>query len=439
MKKLTVLLLVLCLLLPACGKQPVETVETTVPPQPVEAKWEYGSINTKTGADRAVGQGVTLRTGNFLPLSAYSDIVPKVGYSLNWFVYDASQKFLGGGASFSGNGIGVSVEAMQKAQPDGVYFRLILQSAYANTTIELDEKTPVVFYTADDPWEPPMTTKMVASIGSKQTGGIQDGEAFGDCLFVFDAVGTMNVYDVNTGEHLDACYLGSKDLLVPHVNSASFSDQYYAEGDTYPLLYTSMYNNVTPSNQFLLGTCCVYRITEAAGQFSAQLVQVIRIGFIGDANLWTPYNDSRPFGNFVVDTDLNMLYAFVPRDKTNTTRFLGFALPKPDAGTYKEEYGCNQVILQAANIRRQFEMSYISSPQGCTYYDGRIYSVEGFGSFESAPPFLRVINVETGMIVRSVNLGQLGLLKEPEVITFANGQMYYVAIDGVIHKLAFEE
>ena len=231
----------------------------------MEAKWEYGSINTKTGTDRAVEQGTTLRTRNVLPLLAYSDIVPKVGYSLNWFVYDASQNFLGRGTSFSGNGIGVSVEAMRKAQPKSVYFRLILQSAYDNTTIDLDQKIPVVFHTADDPCEPPMTAKRVANISSRQNGGIQDGEAFGDRLFVFDAVGTMNVYDVNTGEHLDACSLGSKDLLVPHVNSASFSDQYYAEGDAYPLLYTSMYNNVTPSNQYLLGTCCVYRITEAAG------------------------------------------------------------------------------------------------------------------------------------------------------------------------------
>ena len=442
MKKLIVLILALCLLLPGCGQQPAETTATTAAvevPQPVEAKWDYGSINTKTGADRAVEQGTSLRTRNYLPIRAYSDILPKAGYSLNWFVYDAEETFLGSGASFSGNGVGVSVEKMLKANPDGVYFRLVLQSAYENDSIVLDEKVPILFYTADEPWEAPMTTKMVAAIGSKQSGGIQDGEAFGDRLFVFDAVGTMNVYDVNTGEHLDACSLGNKDLLTPHVNSASFSNQYYAEGDTYPLIYTSMYNNLTPSNQYLLGTCCVYRITESAGQFSAQLVQVIRIGFIGDANLWTPYNDSRPFGNFVVDTDRNMFYALVPRDKTSTTRFLGFSLPKPDAGTYKEEYGCNQVILQATDIKRQFDVSYISSPQGCTYHDGKIYSVEGFGSFESAPPFLRVINVETGMIVRSVNLGQMGLIKEPEVITVANEQLYYLAIDGMLYKLSFAE
>lgn len=438
MKKLVALVLLLCLMLAGCGQQPTETAATTAPPQPVEAVWEYGSISTKTGADRVVEQGASLRTQNYLPLGAYSDIVPKPGYALNWFAYDSQQAFLGGGASFGGNGIGVSVETIRETCPDAVYLRLLLRSAQENIPIVLGKKIPMEFYGAGDPWEPPMTAEKVANLSARQTGGTQDGEVFGDRLFVFDAAGKMNVYDVNTGKHLGACYLGSKELLMPHVNSASFSNQYYAEGDAYPLIYTSMYNNLNPLNQYMLGTCCVYRITESAGQFSTQLVQVIRIGFIGDANLWTPYNDSRPFGNFVVDTDRNMLYAFVPRDQSSTTRFLGFALPKPDAGTYKAEYGCNQVILQASEVKNQFSVPYISSPQGCAYADGKIYSVEGFGIHESAPPFLRVIDVETGVMVRSVNLGQVGLEKEPETITVgSDGQLYFLAWDAVLHKLNF--
>ena len=165
MKKLIVLILARCLLLPGCGQQPAETTATTAAvevPQPVEAKWDYGSINTKNGEDRSVELGTSLRTRNFLPIRAYSDILPKTGYSLNWFVYDAEQKFLGSGSSFTGNGIGVSVEKMLKANPDGVYFRLVLQSAYENDSIVLDEKVPILFYTADEPWEAPMATKMVA-------------------------------------------------------------------------------------------------------------------------------------------------------------------------------------------------------------------------------------------------------------------------------------
>jgi hypothetical protein len=81
---------------------------------------------------------------------------------------------------------------------------------------------------------------------------------------------------------------------------------------------------------------------------------------------------------------------------------------------------------------------YISSPQGCAYADGKIYSVEGFGIHESAPPFLRVIDVETGVMVRSVNLGQVGLEKEPETITVgSDGQLYFLAWDAVLHKLNF--
>lgn len=436
MKRMITVLLVLCLLLAGCGGQ---AKEETLPPESPPVRWECGGIGTKNGNDRTVAQGISLRTVGYLELKYYAGAIPDTDYAISWFAYDAEQAFLGGSVTALGNGVGISAKQILEKYPEAVYIRLLLRSAYTDGKVEFTETLPIRVYTAREGWPGlPMEQEVIADLSAIQGVYLQDGEAFGDVLFTFKADGTGNAYNVNTGEFLDAFYLGGKDKIAPHVNSASFSDQYYKEGDKYPLLYTSMYNNVTALNKYLLGTCCVYRITELGGQFDAQLVQVIRLSFIADRDLWlSPKENSRPFGNFVVDTDRDMLYAFVPRDDYNTTRFFGFALPEANAGTYEEEFGCKQVVLRPEDIMRQFDVGYFSSPQGCTYADGMIYSVEGFNSFDDVPPFLRVVDVEKGLQVKTVNLGQLGLDREPEVITVTNGQLYYINADMVLRKLWF--
>lgn len=440
MKKLTVLILVLCLVLAGCGENASAGSAPTLS-DPPPAQWEMGSISSKNGTDRNVARETAIRTVGYLELARYGGVLPDTGYAMNWFAYDGQKEYLGSGISVMGNGVGISVEEIRERYEQAVYFRLILRSAYADGRIVLEETPPVRFYTAREGWPgAPMEKERVASLAAYQTSGVQDGEVFGDRLFAFSADGTANVYDVHTGELIDSFLLGSRDRITPHVNSASFSDRYYASGDGYPLLYTSVYNNLTAQGRLLLGTSCVYRITESGGQFAAQLVQMIRVSFTGDTQLWaSPISNERPYGNFVVDTDRDRLYAFVPRDDSQKTRFFAFELPTSQAGSYSSTYDCRLVTLDAGDILRCFDVDYFSSPQGCCYADGKILSLEGFGSYESAPPFLRVVDVETGTLERSVNLGQLGLEREPETVTVGDGQIYFMAWDGILYKLKFTE
>lgn len=441
MKKLPVLILAMCLLLTACGETPRETTVVTVPTDPQPVEWEYGSISFKNGADREVAKATCLRTVGYLELAHYGGVLPDTDYAINWFAYDGQKTYLGSGTAVMGSGVGISTQDIMEKHEDAVYFRVILRSTYNEGTIVLNKRPPVRLFTAREGWPGvPMKTEQVASVGAFQSSGIQDGEVFGDRLFIFSADGTANVYDVNTGALVDGLLLGGRDRITPHVNSASFSDQYYAPGDAYPLLYTSVYNNLTADNKLLKGTCCVYRITESDGQFEAQLVQMIWVSFTENKSLWAcAGSNERPFGNFVVDTDRDQLYAFVPRDDPQKTRFFAFDLPAPQAGTYNSTYDCNLVALEPEDVLHLFDVDYFSSPQGCCYADGKILSVEGFGSFNTVAPILRVVDVESGTLEQSVNLGQLGLEREPETITVGNGQIYYMASDGILHKLWFTD
>lgn len=430
MKRIALLLALLCLLT-ACAQPPQETV-------PAEVVWEMGNISTKNGEDRSAEPGKVLRTASFLRLSDHGGFLPDTDLVINWFAYDGQKAFLGSGITALGTGVGISAEEILQKEPETVFVRLILRSFRSDGTVaEADGARVELFW--GEPWQtPPLQQEELANLSAFQKSGLQDGEVFGDRLFLFTDAGVCNVYDADTAVLVDSFLMGGREYITPHVNSASFSDQYYAPGDEYPLLYTSVYNNLTPQNTQILGFCCVYRITETDGRFASELVQLIWVSFVGDRELWmSPQSNERPFGNFVVDTDRDMLYAFVPRDDSQTTRFFGFALPDPRAGNESSTYGCRLLYLNVADICHQFDVEYFSSPQGCTYGNGRIYSVEGFGSTNTVPPFLRVVDVESGTLELAVNLGQLGLDREPETVTFRDGELLYLATDMQLRRLLF--
>lgn len=433
MKRIVLLLALICLLT-ACARPGEETQCV----QSAEVVWEVGSISTKNGENRSAELGKVLRTADFLRLSDHGGFLPGTDLTINWFAYDQQKAFLGSGITALGTGVGISAEEILQKEPETVFVRLILRSFRSDGTVtEADGARVELLW--GKPWQaPPLQQEELANLSAFQRNGVQDGEAFGDRLFLFTDDGVCNVYDANTAELVDSFLLGSREYITPHVNSASFSDRYYAPGDEYPLLYTSVYNNLTPQNTQILGFCCVYRITETDGRFASELVQLIWVSFVGDRELWmSPQSNERPYGNFVVDTEQDMLYAFVPRDDSQTTRFFGFALPDPNAGNDSSTYGCKLLYLNAEDILRRFDVGYFSSPQGCTYGNGKIYSVEGFGSVNTVPPFLRVVDVQTGTLELSVNLGQLGLDREPETVTFRDGELLFLATDMLLRRLWF--
>ena len=108
----------------------------------------------------------------------------------------------------------------------------------------------------------------------------QDGAIFGDYLLRFGADGRGKAYSLlplANGEdplELDSLTLDKSDLIVPHSNSVVFGNEYYAEGDEFPLMYTNIYNNYAKYEDTLRGVTCVYRVQREGNKFLTTLVGI---------------------------------------------------------------------------------------------------------------------------------------------------------------------
>lgn len=272
--------------------------------------------------------------------------------------------------------------------------------------------------------------KQIAKIG-----GGQDGASFGERLFRFDTRGHCRVYDL--GE-LDFSVearelspvaefdLDKRDEIAPHSNSVVFGSEYYAEGDEYPLLYTNIYNSYANAGDKLVGICCVYRIWREGEQYFSSLVQLIEIGFSGERGLWRSIGDvedKRPYGNFVIDRERGLYYAFVMRDGDSVTSYFAFDLPSVEDGEIDERYGVRRLVLTKEDIKASFDAPYHNFIQGATLYDGKIYSVEGF--HHAIHPALRIIDAAAGRELLYFDFFEAGFVHEAELVDFYRGHLIY--------------
>lgn len=267
--------------------------------------------------------------------------------------------------------------------------------------------------------------------------------------FRFDGAGRCRVYDLARLQRSGAkgCDLAAaatfslhrSEDLAPHSNAVSFGREFYAPDDEFPLLYTNVYNNEASEGRPLLGVCLVYRLQRDGAAFSSTLVQRIDIGFTKTA-LWSSAQggDVRPFGNFVVDAAKGRYYAFTMRDETQTTRYFSFDLPRAADGVL-DEGGVRCVTLQKEDIQGVFDCPYHHFLQGACFFDGRVYSVEGFSHDAKNTPALRVIDPAREKQTLHVDLMAAGFAVEPELITFWGDRCLYGDAEGHLFELSFDE
>lgn len=288
-----------------------------------------------------------------------------------------------------------------------------------------------------------MKIKQIAKIN-----GGQDGAIWNNYLFRFDHKGMCSVYnldrikeyDGSLTEPLSTFTLNKADILVPHSNAVMFGNEYYDDGDEFPLLYTNIYNNYAATDNALKGVCLVYRIQRAGLEFNSSLVQMIEIGFVENSSLWKSCDDEedvRPYGNFTIDAEKGIYYAFTMRDKSHTTRYFSFNLPKASEGIIDKTFGIRRVVLSACDIREYFDCDYHHFLQGACFYDGKIYSLEGFTNNEKNPPALRVIDVNEKKQILFIDFVKAGYTIEPEMIDFENDVCYYSDNQGNLYTISF--
>ena len=271
--------------------------------------------------------------------------------------------------------------------------------------------------------------------------GGQDGAIYKDFLFRFSSKGGCSVYDMTAldgePEPISEFKLDKIDLIVPHSNSVVFGNEFFAPGDEFPLLYSNVYNNYAKTEDKRVGICCVYRLTREGNAFSTKLVQLIRIGFTDDRSLWRSsgdIEDKRPYGNFVVDTDKDQLWAFVMRDGAMQTRYFAFDLPKLADGEIGAS-GVREVTLTAEMIKEYFDTPYHNYVQGAVCREGKIYSVEGFG--ERIHPALRIIDTEEKRQILHFDFFDAGYTDEAELIDFYGDRCIYGDHKGNLFELIF--
>ena len=290
-----------------------------------------------------------------------------------------------------------------------------------------------------------MTIKHVAN-----TRPGQDGAIYGKYLFRFSAMGICHVYDmselseskdsVTDLEVISTFALDKIDTIVPHSNAVVFGNEFFEKGDEFPLLYSNVYNNYSNAEEKHCGVCCVYRLQRKGLEFTTTLLQIIEIGFTDDCELWrsgADVHDSRPYGNFVIDTERSLYYAFVMRDGEHTTRYFSFDLPKISQGVTDERFGVKKVVLDAKDILGYFDTPYHKFIQGACVSNGLIYSVEGFD--ERIHPAIRVIDPIQKKQVFHLDFFESNLPIEAEFIDFYNGKCYYGNCKGNIFELDFKD
>ena len=231
-------------------------------------------------------------------------------------------------------------------------------------------------------------------------GGRQDGAIYGGYFFSLNNQGLCTVYKMEElekgtdAEILDEFTVDKNDIISPHSNSVMFGNEFYEDGDLFPLLYTNIYNNYASCDEKLKGVTLVYRVEKAEKGFKTTLVQIIEIGFT-ERLLWkSSDDDARPYGNFVIDAENGIYYAFNMRDGDNSTRYFSFDLPKVTDGEICEKYNVKRVVLKESDVKEYFDCDYHRFIQGATFNKGKIYSLEGFGG-EKDPAAIRIIDVKT--------------------------------------------
>ena len=245
--------------------------------------------------------------------------------------------------------------------------------------------------------------------------GFQSAAAYGKHMVMLTSSSGINVFDLDSYDNEGTGQIAD---LSAHCNAATFGTEFYAEGDTYPLLYVNAYQNNLPK-----GTCYVVRLAEEDSTFTGTVVQTITVGFVTDP-IWTDTTSTRTYGNFCIDRENGFLYALVLRDVEQVTRIFKFALPTISDGT--------EVTLTQADIIEYFDVDYLAIMQDCEVCNGKIFVMAGDASY---PHILKVIDTQKKAVVSKVNLLDVSTA-EPQSVVMYDGHAF-LGIGVTVYRLDF--
>lgn len=224
-------------------------------------------------------------------------------------------------------------------------------------------------------------------------------------LFQFRASGssvtdTVCLFNFTSGADIN------RDMSIKsdHGDSASFSNEYYADGDEFPMLYVSA--DTTPAKIY------VDRVTRSSASLIRTLVFPSSAGYYGA-------------GAFDWDNDICYLLAYKKNNYqtddsgTNTTVVSKWDLSHltdNGDGTYTPAF------------IEQYERPFIYVMQGLEFYDGMIWVTSGYGSAES---YIYALDPVDGTLLYAVDLNTT---TEVEGIAFISNTEAVVGFQGGTYK-----
>lgn len=238
----------------------------------------------------------------------------------------------------------------------------------------------------------------------------QDAAEYNNNVVSFDSNSKMKIQNyVDNSVVCNNIDIDKSNIIKPHCNSVSFGG-FYSEDDEYPLIYLNAYNSL----ELPLGTCYVHRIFSDNNNYSTDLIQTINIDFIDD-EIWTNGNDTRPYGNFLVDKENNRLIVYTLKDSENITRFFVFELP-----LFTKE----NIILTKDDIIDSFDLCYIPFVQGNCFYKNKIIVLSGYGT-DIHPGQIYIIDIRIKSVLFAIDLNSIGICIEPEFVFVANKSLFF--------------
>ena len=206
---------------------------------------------------------------------------------------------------------------------------------------------------------------------TNSTGYYAQGMAiYNDKIFAARNTGIIEVYTLS-GTYLTTFNLASAGN-TNHAGTINFSNIFYDDADTYPLLYCKIGDG--PSSF----TCSVERIQEAGGQFTATQVQTITL----DQSQFTANGLVPCWGwpAFIPGNDLLYVYSAIYRTNGsqsqhyNDNRYLITAFPIPDIDQAA-------VTITASDVYKQTIAEYTADfAQGATINGNSLIALYGDGS-----------------------------------------------------------
>ena len=237
----------------------------------------------------------------------------------------------------------------------------------------------------------------------------QDACCYNEYMFIFNNEGKFYIRNLKENTSTPIYNLDQNDNIKPHCNTVFFGKEKYSNDDLFPILYVNAYN----TQNLPLGTLYAHRVMYDSENdyYYTLLIQTITIGFTNN-EIWTIEGDIRPYGNFILDTDNNKLYAFTLRG--NNTRFFKFNMPEISSG--------NSVTLNQSDILDMFDLDYFPYIQGTLYINNMLLCLSGNNAILDNSSCLHVVDLVNQKEINKINLSSV--MSEPEAITYYNDYLY---------------